>query len=138
MGKPSAWQLGRCSGPAMRRTVTTDCGGAPWTGGNPGSLGHSPSWLPPLVYTRSIIIYKEFLGDELMASPRWRPCPHGPIQSSCPGAHALAKAGQKQQQEARSLLRGREVGWSPTKGVVPMLAGGSQVGQAAGKANRPL
>lgn len=87
-------------------------------GSNPGSLGHSPSWLPPLVHTRSIVIYKEFLGDELMASPRSRPCPHGPIQSSCPGAHALAKAGQKQQQEARSLWRGREVGRLPTKGVV--------------------
>lgn len=103
MGKAQHLAAGKVRRPATRRTVTTDCGGAPWTGSSPGSLGHSPSWLPPLVHTRSIIIYKEFLGDELMASPRSRPCPHGPIQSSCPGAHALAKAGQKQQQEARSL-----------------------------------
>lgn len=73
MGKAQRLAPGKVRRPATRRTVTTDCGGAPWMGSNPGSLGHSPSWLPPLVHTQLIIIYKEFLGDELMASPRSRP-----------------------------------------------------------------
>lgn len=83
-----------------------DCGGAPWTGGDPGSLTLAtlpPSSLHWYMHDQPSFA-KSLLG--IASLPPHNGCsrPHGrarkPVlsNSSCPGACALAEAGQKPQQ----------------------------------------